>query len=88
MNDAQDIPASPSAPRDTSDSLTAPTARLRLVWHGHVVSFKNKKHSGRNGFVYTEPKAREQMKSITAAFREQLESRSTSQTAAAGTSTG
>ena len=38
--------ASPSAPRDTSASLTEATARLRLVWRGHVVSFKNKKHSG------------------------------------------
>ncbi len=79
--------ALPSAPRDTSASLTAATARLHLVWHGHVVSFKNKKHSGRNGFVYTEPKARAQMKAIIAAFREQLNSRSTSQTDDTGTLT-
>jgi hypothetical protein len=80
--------ASASGKRDSSASLTAPTAKLRLVWHGHVVSFKNKKHSGRNGFVYTEPKARAQMKAITAAFREQLRSPSTSQTSATGTLTG
>jgi hypothetical protein len=60
---------------------------LRLVWHGHVVSFKNKKHSGRTGFVYTEPKARKQMKSIVEAFRAQLGSRSMSQTGDTGTLT-
>jgi len=57
-----------------------PTARLRLVWHGHVLSFKNRKRAVSRGILLTHPTAKRQMRAMTDAFRAQLASRSTSRT--------
>lgn len=60
---------------------------LKLVWRGHVPSFKNGKLLSRGNLI-TDPRKQKIMDGITAAFREQLDSRSMCQTAAAGILTG
>jgi hypothetical protein len=45
---------------------------IKLIHKGHIPSFKNAKHSGKTGFVYTDPKVKARMKAMTRDFSEQL----------------